>query len=425
MKKVFATIARVSMIGGVLVTLNSCKKDKVEDVPEAPSAFRPFHIVLGQGSTAESLTFSQGVTVEQMSDPGFTVSFNNFGFEIPSVRTARMYTSNDGRTLYNLNYGGGEVSKFTYGGGQAYTRVLTTNVQAAIGTANPRWTKIDDNAAMLHHVVLEHTFDNDSNYISTMTTVKLAQVNLNSMTVGSVRSFQIPSDTDGGFVFRIDAPIVQNGKLIYGCGKQKWNASTNAAAAYAGSDVMSIVVDYPSLQNEQIIRTNVGGVKGNTNGYRTPVAHTDEAGDVYQVSTSKGLSFLKISNGVYDEGYEFKLDAIVGHACQTNGWFYVGNGIGYVPVLNADAGPAASANWSVYRVDIYSKTAVKMNLGQSYWLQQYQWSSYINGKFFMALTPLGGEGHIYMFDPTSTSPDAFTKGAKLKTGTDAFYIGIF
>lgn len=425
MKKVFSTVTRLTLVLGVALAATSCKKNKEEEAGVPESAYRPYHMVLGQGSTGESLTFAQGVTVEQMKDENHTIQWVDYGFEIPSVRTARVYTSNDGLTLYNLNYGGGEVAKFNFKGGHNYQQLLNTSVQAAIGTANPRWTKIDDNTAMLHHVVLSHAYDTDSVYQSTTTTVKLAVVNLSNMSLGSVRSFTVPMDADGGFIFRIDAPVVIDGKLFYGCGKQKMNTTTNATASHTGTDVMSLVVDFPSLENETIIRSNAGGAKGATKGYRTPVAHKTENGDVYQVSTSKGLSMLKIVNGAYDENYTFKLDDILGHSCQTNGWFYVGNGIGYVPVLNADAGAASTANWEIVRVDVINKTAVKMDLGQTFWLQQYQWASVIDGKLFMALSPLGGEGRIYIFDPADASANGFTRGAKLKTGDDAYYLGIF
>lgn len=424
MRNMKTALTRSTLALAVAVAAVGCKKETVEE-PIAQSAYRPYHIALGQGSTGESLTFVQGVTVEQMMNENHTIAWNNYGFEVPSVRTARVYASNDGLTLFNLNYGGGEVSKFAYKGGQNYTSLKNTLVSAAIGTANPRWTKIDDNSAMLHHVILNHSYSEDSTYLSTTATIKLAVVNLGDMSLGAVASHSIPMDPDGGFIFRVDAPVLQNGKLIYGCGKQKMNTTTNATASHNGTDVVSLVVDFPTLENKQIIRTSAGGVKGNTNGYRTPVAHQIENGDVYQVSTSRGLHFLKLTNGEYDDSYSFKLDDYLGHACQTNGWFYVGNGIGYVPVLNADAGAAATANWSVVRVDVINKTAVKLDLGQTFWLQQYQWGSVIDGKLFMALSPIGDDGRIYIFDPANDTPQGFTKGAKIKTGADAFYLGIF
>lgn len=43
----------------------------------------------------------------------------------------------------------------------------------------------------------------------------------------------------------------------------------------------------------------------------------------------------------------------------------------------------------------------------------------------MALTPLGQEGNIYIFDSTKTDANGFTKGAKLKVTGEGFYIGVF
>ena len=43
----------------------------------------------------------------------------------------------------------------------------------------------------------------------------------------------------------------------------------------------------------------------------------------------------------------------------------------------------------------------------------------------MAIAPLGEKGNIYSFDPKSTSPDGYTKGAELDNGADSFYIGIY
>ena len=48
-----------------------------------------------------------------------------------------------------------------------------------------------------------------------------------------------------------------------------------------------------------------------------------------------------------------------------------------------------------------------------------------DGKFYMALAPVGENGHVYMFDPASTSADGFSKGATLQSAAGQFYIGIF
>ena len=137
---------------------------------------------------------------------------------------------------------------------------------------------------------------------------------------------------------------------------------------------------------------------------------------------------LKISNGDYDNSYVMDLSALLGVEIGSNGWFYVGNGIGYLPYYDKALGNSAAAGaWSVARIDLYNKSVVKLNVPQNLWLQQYQYSiTGEDGKFYMALAPVTGEGHIYMFDPTSTSADGFEKGATLPAlDSDCTYIGIF
>lgn len=436
MKINLKSLLKATFFSSISLAILSCSEDSNSGpgTPD-PSAYRTYHLVLGQGSTDESATYVQGVTVEQMQDPNTTFSFSNYGFEVPSTRTARVYVSNDGETLYNLNYGGGAVAKYTYNGGQRYSLNLNTDIQAVMGTTNPRWTKIDDNYAMLHHVTTEHKYDDPTAespvYLRTSTTVILALVNLNTMTVTTNTSFEFPwNETEasqGIHVSRIDAPVVSNGKLYYGVAKSIYDPIAAANGTMVYEDVETLVVDYPTLQNPTTLRTNVGGVAGASNGYRTPVAHIDENGDTYQLVTSGGASILKISDGAYDTTYgKFDIKSLLGFNAEANtGWFYAGNGIGYIPVLNKDLGNNASSNWGVVRVDLYAKTAVKMNIPLSLWLRQYQWASVIDGKLYMALTELGGEGNIYIFDPALDDANGFTVGAKLLTGTDAFYLGIF
>src|SRR5690606_23627606 len=227
----------------------SCSEDN-NDGPGTPdpSAYRTYHLVLGQGSTDESATYVQGVTVEQMQDPNTTFSFSNYGFEVPSTRTARVYVSNDGETLYNLNYGGGAVAKYTYNGGQRYSLNLNTDIQAVMGTTNPRWTKIDDNYAMLHHVTTLHQYDDPNAsspvYERTATTVILALVDLNTMSITSNTSFEFPWNEDesskGVYVSRIDAPVLSNGKLYYGVAKTIYNPSTNATETMVYDDIETL-----------------------------------------------------------------------------------------------------------------------------------------------------------------------------------------
>lgn len=416
----FSIIASVIFVG--------CDTEPDKDIDGNTDGKAYYHVVMAIGEGGDDGTLSQAIPDLTTG----TISFDGYGFEVPSTRTARVYASNDGKFLYNLNYGGGTVAKFSTTGGQSYTKINETNVQYAIGTTNPRWTKVDDETALLHNVITEHKYNDVAgvDYKYTAATAYLVSIDLeNKMSMGAVERFEIPRTAEDSaknlHVWRIDAPVVKNGKAFYGVAKRKYDAATgkNVNLEYAS---MSIVVDYPSLTNPKVITSTVA--KGSTYGYRTPVAHADEKGDIYQIAGSPA-HILKIKDNDYDNSFVFNLSEKLGLGIQvaSNGWFYVGNGIGYVPYYDiAKGNSAAAAAWGVARVDLYNGTAIKMNVPGALWLQQYQYSVKGNdGKFYMALAPVGAEGYVYMFDPVSTSPDGFTIGAKLQGAAGQFYIGIF
>ena len=416
----FSIIASVIFVG--------CDTEPDKDIDGNTDGKAYYHVVMAIGEGGDDGTLSQAIPDLTTG----TISFDGYGFEVPSTRTARVYASNDGKFLYYLNYGGGTVAKFSTTGGQSYTKINETNVQYAIGTTKPRWTKVDDETALLHNVITEHKYNDVAgiDYKYTAATAYLVSIDLeNKMSMGAVERFEIPRTAEDSaknlHVWRIDAPVVKNGKAFYGVAKRKYDATTgkNVNLEYAS---MSIVVDYPSLTNPKVITSTVA--KGSTYGYRTPVAHADEKGDIYQIAGSPA-HILKIKDNDYDNSFVFNLSEKLGLGIQvaSNGWFYVGNGIGYVPYYDiAKGNSAAAAAWGVARVDLYNGTAIKMNVPGALWLQQYQYSVKGNdGKFYMALAPVGAEGYVYMFDPSSTSPDGFTTGAKLQGAAGQFYIGIF
>lgn len=423
----------IALLTGLLFSGMSCETetpDPISGGEEPIEESRELSIALAVGSGSVSTTYVQSMA--DLSEGN--ISFDGFGFEVPSSRTARIFTSNDGKSLYDLDYGGGRVYKFTVNGGQDYSQVSETNVEYAIGTTNPRWTKIDDDYAMLHNVTTERIYDEATgNFIKTQPTARVMSINLDNLEIGKIEEFEIPvsaeDEANGDYVFRIDAPIVSGNKVYYGMGKSGYDAATDARKSAVYNGVETLVLDYPSLTNPTVIKSGIAEAKGATNGYRTPVCHLDENGDIYQLITvadnSADTYILKISNGQYDDSFSFNLSELLGENTKSNGWFYVGNGIGYVPYANTDLGDTGDPVWAVARIDIRNNTAIKLNLPDKLWLQQYQNSVVKDGKFYMALAPLGETGNVYIFDPSSTSADGFTKGASLQTGADAYYIGIY
>lgn len=415
--------------------ISSCDGDNSPKPEPKPESKRIFTLGLAVGSGRTSKTYIQGIT-----DPTKgSITFKGKGFEVPSQRTARIFSSADGKHIFNLSYGGGRIYKFEAGSGKNYKQMKESNVNIAMGTNYPRWTKASEERALLHRVQADRIWDETKTpkvFQRTKSTIRLVSVDTKTFQFDAVEEFETPTDvTYGGkydYVGRIDGPVIAKDKVYYGMARWGYDPVKNKWADATINNVQTLVVDYPSLKNPKIITTTVGGAKGNTNGYRTPVAHLDEKGDVYQiisVSDKKDdCHILKISGGKYDESYDFNLSKLLGFQATANGWFYVGKGIGYVPYANMDAAQKSwwrEPVWGVARVDLYKKTAVKMNVPDKLWLTQYQNGVVHGGKFYMALAPKGGKGNIYIFDPASTSPDGFQKGATLDTGADSYYIGIY
>jgi len=75
-------------------------------------------------------------------------------------------------------------------------------------------------------------------------------------------------------------------------------------------------------------------------------------------------------------------------------------------------------------MDLVNNTVVDLNVPDGLWLTQWQTSVVRDGKFYVALSPVGAPGHIYIFDVNSTSPDA-TLGAATVAGADQYFIGIY
>lgn len=384
-----------------------------------------FNVVLSTSTEGNTETYVQAL--ENLNEG--EISFDGYGFEVPSTRTARVFASADGKVLYNLNYGGGTLMKFDVLGGQNYTMTHETNVALAVGTEYPRWTVLNNDKALVHNVVTENIFSDDvtsPEYLRTDATASIVNVALADMSLGAYKTFPIPvSDHDvanNHFIFRIDAPAIAGGKAYYGVAKRKLNPlNPDEQVKNIVYPATTLVLDYPSLENPKVIESQIG--LGSTYGYRIPVMHQDENGDVYQIASSH---MLKLNDGEYDDTYDFNLSEVLGEEITTLGWFYAGNGIGYATYYDTEKGSSeAAAAWGVVRIDIYNKTVIRMNTPEGLYLNQYQFAKVLDGKVYMALCPVGGSGNVYIFDSSKADADGFEIGASLSTGAGASYIGIF
>ncbi|MEI6865026.1 hypothetical protein [Flavicella sp.] len=431
--RISKTVIISCLLSGLLFT--SCDDSDIDDDDnEVIEEGRNFTVAISLSSDGETPVYAQ--TTKDLTTG--TIDFEGYGYVIPSTRTARIFPSDDGNNLYNLDYGGGRIYELSIDGGQDFNLLNEKAFQFAMGTAYARWTKTSSTSASIHYADtddsegggLTRVYDEDGNYVRTDVTLRLMSVELEGLVFGNVEQFIIPvsgEDTEYDYISRVDAPVISGDKIYYGMAKSGYdplNPDERVDATY--TNVETIVADYPSLTNPEIISTTVGGAKGATNGYRTPTGYLDEQGDIYQIITVSDNTYdthiLKIKDGDYDDSFDFNLSELLGEGTKSRGWFYAGNGIGYVPYERTDE---EDGFWSVARVDLYNGTAVKLNLPTNLWLTQYQNVVVDDDKVYMAITPTGEDGNIYIFDATSTSPDGFTLGATLVNIADATYIGVY
>ena len=416
-----------------LTALASCSKDNNPE-PPLPVVEKDFQLAFASGSGSISGTYLQGLSNLSTGE----ITFSGKGYSMTSSRTARVFVSTDGSTIYSLNYTEGTIDKLTYNGGDNYTKITTLDASIPLGNKTIRFTKLDDEVGSVHYIAATAVYENETEYQKHKMTASIGILDLETMQLkpGFNKDIDVVIDAalaaQGYFISRIDAPVVSGGKLYYGAAVSKFNAATGKNDAT--DRAFTLVLDYPSLTNATAIETTK--VKGSTNGYRTPTQHKDEAGDILQmVSGSNETHIVKIRNGQYDTSFDYNLSALLGKGTSSNGWFYAGNGIGYIPYedlskeqiqtgVNPQGEPSYSAAWGLARMDLNNNTVVDLNVPEKLWLTQYQTSVIRDGIFYISLSPVGGVGNIYMFNIASTNPNA-TLGAKITSGADQYYIGIY
>lgn len=359
------------------------------------------------------------------------LSFLDNGTKLDADQAARIVSAGD--YLYSLNYGTGLLAQLQLTESGSYHTVKEINVGLSVGTTRPRYKLAAENTIMVYNVAVEPVLNASDEIVDNTCTLRLATVTLPDLTISNLTEFVIPQSDNaklGGTIgyhpMRVDAPVISGDKIYFGLMHLDMAdpATPPPFRKPKQTGLETLVFDYPSMTNGKITESTTAS--GHTNGYRAPSMHVDEQGDVYQSNWfMSGNSFdlsggdktviSRLNNGTYDASYEFNVSEALGLSSHvaTVGWFYVGNGIGYMPIqLEDDGNYYSDDSWSLARIDIYNKTAVKLNVPMSN-LFEYESGIVSDGKFYLAISPSGTDAYVYEFDPTSTSPDAFTKGLKL------------
>lgn len=366
------------------------------------------------------------------------IDFKGKGYKFNSeVRTNRFYSSNDSKYIYNYEYGVGAVTRLTRSNdSEIYKEEKRIDLKGIIGTTYARWKMIDENTALLYDVKVNHLKNTDNSYKETRSTLHIVKISLPSLTVGEKMEIELPKEEDETstlpnlHIWRIDNPIVANGKVYFGVAKRGFDGAKNVGGQEYGASeehayyTSTLLLDYPSLNNPKIIKTTMG--KGQNYGYRTPSFFQTENSDVFNIGMDNGRIYRFRANN-YDANYDFDLaKALNLNKIGATGMFYTHSGIAYVIFYDAEKGNGVQqAAWGVARVDLNTRTAIKMELPENLWLNYYQNAKYANGKLYMAICPTKSAGNIYAFDPTKASATGYEKGATINVSGEGYYLGIW
>ena len=423
------------------MTIAGCSKESTSTTPEENLGDSNRWITVSgalMGTTpgdGNGGTMVYSVSVNDAKNPEKSISVYDVGFPVRSQRTARLQSSLDGKTLFNIAYtgpNGGEFSKYSVNGGASYTELADKVNIASYATASPRWVKLFDNdqtgvAVNLSNVKIT-TEANGTTYKYARGTSTVLSLNLQAAAIKTYEQYEIPLSTaeeaQGFYIGRLDGPVLNKAgnKLIIGASRSKYNPATGASDNTGTVKISSksVVVDYPSLKNPKIISSTVS--QGNTNGYRSFNAFLGEDGNIYQATQNGtlGSHILKINqSNEYDNAYVFSLDAALGvTGSYIEAWVYAGNGIGYAVYNVADKGAY------IARLDLNARTANKVAIPEDDALSFFQYQGFVvNGdEVFVAVTPVGKDGNIYIMNSRTGT---LTKGAKLVNKTGNHYIGVF
>lgn len=382
-------------------------------------------------------TMVYSVSIENAKDPNYAIHVYRDGFPVISNRTARLQSSEDGSTLFNIAYtgdNGGEFSRYKVNGGKDFVQEdVTVNISQYAGTS-PRWVKLFDGdktgiAVNVANIAANNASDETKPFEYYRGTATLLALDLQGVLIRGYEQYQIPlaqeEELQGHAIFRLDAPVLNKAgnKLIVGTWMRKYNPATGQTeSGFDRLGTKSVVVDYPSLKNPEIITSTVGF--GDNSGYRSFNSFLADDGAIYQATQRdpNGSHILKINaNNEYDNTYVFSLDAALGVSdVYVDCWRYAGNGKAYALYTCGD-----SDQGYVAYLDLNAKTAVKVtdiSYDADLDFGQYQGLLVDGDEVYIAVTPTGKDGNIYILN---SKTGTVTKGAKLINEAGNHYIGVF
>ena len=453
MKHTFKNIQKLTamlLAGGLLV---ACSEDPNPNPNPDPDPAESRWITVAAARMGDNPGDGNGGTLiyslssEEAKDPTVSIAPFENGFIVPSNRTARLQSSEDGNTIFNISYAGdtgGQYTKYTVGGGQTFTQNGTgVSIAPYVGSA-PRWIKLfdGDQTGAAVYVNTEAQFDDndtpndatDDTYLRHEATMGVVTLNLVNSSIiefqESALALSEEEEANGYYISRIDMPTlnVAGDKLYIGARLSKVDPATGESDN--GGEILgakTIVLDYPSLLNPTVITSGVG--LGNTNGYRSINAF-EYNGSVYQANQEdpNGSHILRIgSNNQYDDSYVFNLDDALGvEGAYILAWRPAANGKAVIAYRHDGSEEGVSGAQGFFALaDLNAKTAVRLDnipYEADFYLFQYQGFVVDGTDIYLTQAPVGKNGNIYVID---TQTAEVTKGAQLENVAGSHFIGVF
>lgn len=386
-------------------------------------------------------TIIYAISKDNAQDPTKTFDVFENGFVVPSNRTARLQSSQDGSRIFSIAYGGangGEYSKYIVGGGQTFSPTGASVDISQYADTSPRWSKLfdGDNTGVAVNVTTPTVVTNGTSYVHTRGTATVLSLDLVNSLISEVKSYEIPltdaEEIQGHHIFRLDAPILNKAgnKLIIGTWMRKTDPATGTVETeFNRLGSKSVVVDYPALTNPTVITSTVGF--GDTSGYRSFNGFVGDDGNIYQATQrdAQGSHILRIGqNNQYDNSYVFSLDAALGvTGSYIESWRYAGNGKAIVAYTHDGAAVSPLTNQSqsyLALLDLTTKTAQTVTLPYDIDMYFFQYQGFVVDGFdiYVTAAPVGRDGHIYIINSQTGN---VTQGATLKNKPGNHFIGAF
>lgn len=441
------TIALSALLA--LGALTACKDDNNDNIKPEPGDDERKYVTLTAsfpdeaGTAGNGGTLAYALTLEQAVDPNFSLNIYQSGFPLRSARTARVQASENGTELYNIQYtgeDGGVFNKYLVKGGANFVDTGDElDLSDLVGTS-PRWVKSAEGIGIGVHLtgsttVYEGTAPNLT-YKYTRGKVRIADIDLIDARVINSTEFDFPLpaelEAQGYSVGRVDVPVLNaaKSKLYIGCNLSKVDPTKlsfneNGDPVWASDNnrrtlgTLTLVVDYPSLQNPKLLFSEVSKV--NNHSYRTMTQYVGDDGHVYQATATGGQDILRISKNTdeYDNSYHFSLDQALGlQGTRIMAWRYISEGKGVV-LYNV-----AGTGGYIALIDLNSKTATKIanEFEATLDFGQFQNIGLAGDYVYIPLTPPGSSGRLYVLN---WKTNEVIKGASLSGQSGSFFIGAY